>query len=218
MMTSPEVLKQDNTAVEKQNDKEYNFRALESKYNKALEQERQARLAAEKRVQEALEAQSNNNDSDEPYVDHKKFERTLSSFEKKIEDKIDKRAEERAQHLYSQNKQQEWIKSNSDFFDVLGHADKLAAHDPELAETILAMPDNFERQKLVYKSIKSIGLHKPKEKTPSIQDQIDSNYRGTSYQPTNIGSGAFTQTADFSPAGQKQAYEKLQELKARLQL
>jgi hypothetical protein len=96
------------------------------------------------------------------------------------------------------------------------HAEKFAQKDPELAETILNMPDSFERQKLVYKSIKALGVHKPEVQAPSIQDKIDANRRSPYYQPSGPGSAPYQSQGDFSPAGQKNAYAKMKELQNRL--
>lgn len=212
---------------QKTNDKEYNFRALENKAReferKAMEAERRA-LEAEKKAQEALQTRQQprhddeDDDDNEPYVDHKRLSKKLSSFERKMEEKIDKRAEEKAFMMVQKERQDSWLRSNSDFYDVMQHANKLAEQDPELAETILAMPEGFERQKLVYKNIKTLGLHKPKVAEPSIQQKIDANQKSPYYQPTGVGSAPYSQGGDFSPAGQKQAYSKLQELKSRLRI
>ncbi len=117
-----------------------------------------------------------------------------------------------------EERKQNWMKANPDFYEVLQHADKFAQKDPELAESILEMPEGFERQKLVYKNIKALGIHKPEIKSPSIQEKIDSNRKGPYYQPTGVGSAPYTSQGDFSSSGQKQAYEKMQELKNRLRI
>lgn len=203
------------------NDKEYNFRAQEAKYERMLAQERAAREEAERRAQE-IAARKNereeDEEADEPYVDHKRLNRTLSSFEKRMEEKIDKKAEEKARRLLEENKRDSWLKQNPDFYDVLQHAEKFAQRDPELAETILEMPEGFERQKLVYKTIKSMGIHKPEVKGPSVQEKVDANRRSPYYQPSGVGSAPYAAAGDFSPSGQKQAYAKMQELKSRLRL
>ena len=90
--------------------------------------------------------------------------------------------------------------------------------NPELAESILEMPEGFERQKLVYKNIKALGLHKPAEKQASIQDKIDANRRSPYYQPTGVSAGPYAGTGDFSKSGQKNAYDKMQQLKAQLRI
>lgn len=216
-MTAP-----DNQAQEqKPNDKELNFRKLEERYERALAQERAAREEAEKK---ALEAQSRklipveDEDDDEPYVDKRKLAKTISQFEQKMESRIEKKAEEMARSLINNERKENWIKNNADFYEVMQNAEKFAQHDPELAESILQMPEGFERQKLVYKNIKALGLHKPTERVPSIQEKIDSNRKSPYYQPTGVASAPYGMNGDFSKSGQKNAYDKMQDLKNRLRL
>lgn len=197
--------------------KEYNFRALEQK----LQREAEARQEAERKIAEYEERLSSNDDDDdlEPYVDHKKLQKKLTSFERDLKKSIQSEAKNVAHQMMSQNKQETWMKNNPDFYDVIKkHADQFAAYDPELAETILEMPDTFERQKLVYKNIKALKLHEPPKQEPSIQDKIDANRRSPYYQPSNVSSAPYSAQGDFSPAGRKQAYEKMKELQGRLRL
>src|SRR4030095_663125 len=212
---------QEQVQENKPTDKELNFRALEAKYRRELDQERQARADMERQLQEAqakkIQQSEDDDHSDDPYVDHKRLEKKFSSFERKMEEKIEKKAEESARMLLEQDRNQNWMKNNPDFYDVMQHAEKFAQRDPELAETILQMPEGFERQKLVYKNIKALGLHKPEEKKPSIQDTINSNRRSPYYQPSGIATAPYDGGGDFSQSGQKNAYAKMQELKNRLQ-
>jgi hypothetical protein len=209
-------------AVEqKPNDKEFNFRQLEAKYSKELEKERAYRAELEQKIQvftQHTQPANEEDDDSEPYVDNKKLNKKLTNFEKKLEEKIDKRAEEKARMLFENEKKSSWLESNSDFYDVLQHAEKFAQNNPILAETILKMPDGFERQKLVYANIKALGLHKPVTKESSIQEKVDANRRGPFYQPTGIANTPYSNVADFSEQGKKQAYEKMQEMKSRLRL
>lgn len=200
--------------------KELNFRALESKYERLLEKERQEKQELLKQFQESQSSktQEDSDDDSEPYVDKRKLTRELSSFEKKMDQKFDKKVEEKAKMLIQNEKKDNWLKNNSDFYDVLQHAENLYNTDPELAEAILEMPEGFERQKLVYKNIKALGLHKPKNPEPSIQQKIDANRKSPYYQPSGTGSAPYGYSSDYSPSGQKQAYDKLQELKSRLRL
>jgi hypothetical protein len=115
-------------------------------------------------------------------------------------------------------KQEMWLENNPDFYEVLGNAEKFAQRSPKLAETILRMPEGFERQKLVYQNIKELGLHKPETKAPSIQDKIDANKRSPYYQPSGVGTAPYASAGDFSAVGQKNAYDKMQELKSRLRM
>ncbi len=219
-MTSPET----NEVVEnKQNEKEFNFRQLEAKYQRQLDQERTARLEAEKKNQEMMAARQQpaeavEEDDSEPYVDHKRLNRTLSSFEKRMEDKIEKRAKEISKQEQAEERKSNWLKNNPDFYQVLQHAEKFAEKDPELAETILEMPEGFERQKLVYKNIKALGIHLPETKQNTIQDKINSNKQNLYYQPTGIANSPYQNAGDYSNAGKKQAYDKMKELQNRLRL
>lgn len=209
---------------QKPNDKELNFRALEARYQRELERERAARMEAERIAQEAAEKRAvpvvdDDEDDAEPYVDHKKLKKKLQRFEEHTTQKTKTEIERAVQMALAQERQQNWLKQNNDFIEVMQHAEKLNELDPELAETILEMPDNFERQKLVYKSIKNMGLHKPKDTKPTAQQNIDNNRKNVFYQPSGQAAPPYQQIGgDFSPDGQKRAYNKLQELKNKLRL
>lgn len=210
------------TIEQKPSDKEINFRKLEERYERQLSQERAAREEAERKALELAKKQQasheDDEDDDEPYVDKKRLAKKMSSFEQRLEEKIEKKAEEKARSLMQQERQQDWLRRNSDFYDVMQHAEKFANHDPELAESILLMPEGFERQKLVYKNIKALGLHQEKPKEPSVQEKIDANRRSPYYQPSGVGSAPYGHKGDFSQSGQKNAYDQMQSLKARLRL
>lgn len=223
-MTAPNQDAQANTAAQQNvpSDKELNFRTLEAKYRRELEQERNARIQAERMAEEAMSKRQSpaeeEDDDSEPYVDNKKLSKKLSSFEKKLDEKIDKRAEEKARSYVEKERRDAWLRNNPDFHEVLQHAEKFAQKDPELAETILEMPNTFERQKLVYKNIKALGLHKPEQKAPSIQETVDANRRSPYYQPSGMAAAPYSTAGDFSTSGQKQAYEKMQQLKKQLRI
>lgn len=212
----------------KPSDKELNFRLQEAKYEKilaqqnaALQQERQARERLEQQIREVREQQERQvdreEDSDEPYVPPKVLDRKLAALEKKLEEKYSKQVEHTAASMLDQRDQQYWLRNNPDFHEVMKHADRFAEANPELADTILAMPEGFERQKLVYHTIKKSGIHKPPEVAP-IQQKIDSNRKSLYYQPSNIGTAPYATAEDYSAKGQKSAYDKMQELKSRLRL
>jgi len=221
-MTAPIQDNQQNSmqTEQKPNDKELNFRALEQKYQRELEKERSARLEAEKLAQEASKRQVSHDDDDdsEPYVDRKRLSRTLEKNNQQIKQETQSEIQRAVQTALQEEKKSNWLKRNEDFYDVLQHAEKLAQTDPELAETILEMPEGFERQKLVYKNIKALGLHQPKKTEPSIQERVDANRRSPYYQPSGVGSSPYAQVGDFSQSGQKNAYDKMQELKSRLRI
>jgi hypothetical protein len=212
-------------AQQKPNDKEYNFRALEAKYERQLQEERQARAEAERQAREILTQRQVQNDDDdgdddEPYVDKRKLAKKLSSFEKRLDEKIDKKAEEKARAMVAQERRDSWIRSNPDFYDILQHAETFAKTDPELAETILQMPEGFERQKLVYKTIKSLGIHKPRVAESTVQQKVDSNRKSPYYQPSGIGTAPYNSVGaggkNYSDTEMQTAYKQLQDLKKRI--
>jgi hypothetical protein len=222
-MTDQNVANQAQPVQEnKPSDKELNFRQLEARYEKQLAQERAARLEAEKLAQESQQRKQVQQDDDEddsdPYIDKKRLNKTLTSFEKKMEEKMNRQAEEKAYNMLAQRDQEDYLRRNPDFYDVLKHAEKFAQQDPELAETILRMPEGFERQKLVYRNIKSLGLHNPPKKEASIQEKVDANRRSPYYQPSGQGTAPYASEGDFSEAGQKNAYTKMKELQKRLRI
>ena len=219
------VSTQENQAQnDKPSDKELNFRALEAKYQRQVEQERNARLEAEKKneeLQSYRQAQSKDDDDDvssEPYIDEKRLTKKMNKFGQATQTEINKAMEQAKYAAKEELKQEMWLDNNPDFYDTLQLAEKFAQEAPELAKTILRMPEGFERQKLVYQNIKQLGIDKPKVKESGIQDKIDANRRSPYYQPSGVGTSPYQSQSDFSPSGQKQAYAKMQELKARLSI
>lgn len=205
----------------KPTDKELNFRALESKFQRALDEKHQEIERLQRELESKSKAalqQEDDSDDDEPYVDHKKLNKTLNRFGQNTQSEIQK-AMEMAKHAAKEELKQElWLENNPDFYDVLQHAEKFAQKAPKLAETILRMPEGFERQKLVYQNIKELGINKPDQKQPSIQEKVDANKRSPYYQPSGIGTAPYSQAGDFSQSGQKNAYEQMQKLKAQLRI
>lgn len=217
-MTEPVEANTLNSQESTRNDKEYNFAQI----RKQLEQERQARLQAEDRANQleraSKEKPSSDDDDDEPYVDHKKLERKFANFEKSMELKIDQKAEQKARALLEEEKKNIFLRERNDFNQVMSPdtIQKFADKYPGLAENILKMPEGFERQKLVYENIKALGLDKPDQKPPSIQEKIDQNRKSPYYQPSGVGTAPYNNSGDYSPQGQKSAYDKMKELQQRM--
>jgi hypothetical protein len=207
-----------------QSAKEFNFTQL----RKQLDNERAARQQAEERAsrleRERQEFSKSHDDddapSDEPYVDHRALDKKFKKFEANLDQRIEKKAEEKARAMVQQERQTSYLKQKNDFNEIMQPEmmQKLIDKDPELAETILEMPEGFARQKLVYHAIKAIGLHKKEENKPSIQQVIEQNKRSPYYQPSGVSSAPYAAAGDFSESGQKNAYAKLQELKSKLRL
>lgn len=223
MSVNPQETQVQNQEPQKSNDKEYNFGQMRQQLEREKQEKVQLKEEVEKLKQIAQQQfvskdEEDDASDDEPYVDHRKLEKKLSNFEARMEKKIDQRAEEKAHKMMEQEKQRQWMKANPDFYDIMQHAQAFADRDPELAETILEMPEGFERNKLVYKNIKALGIHKPLETKSNIQDKIDQNRKSPYYQPSGVGAAPYAAAGDFSPTGQKSAFAKMQELKNRLRM
>lgn len=202
-------------------DKEMNFRALEARYQRQLEQERAGRLEAERIARELSDNKSKANDSDDdvedaPYVDHKRLSKTMNKFGQNTQSEIQKAMEIAKDRAKEELKQEFWLESNPDFHEVLEkHAEQFAQRAPKLADTILRMPNNFERQKLVYQNIKEFGLDKPAAKESTIQEKVDANRRSPFYQPSGVANAPYATQGDFSKSGKENAFKKMQELNKR---
>jgi hypothetical protein len=205
---------------QKPNDKEYNFRALEAR----LKEEQAARKEAEKRAQELerISQQKTQEDDDdsstEPYVDDRRLAKKLNKFGENTKKEFKSDLQSMRQSVKDEIKQEMWLEQNPDFYEVLQHAEKFAQKAPKLAETILRMPEGFERQKLVYENIKTLGIDRPEQKQPSVQEKIDANKRSPYYQPSGVAAAPYSTGGDFSQSGQKNAYAKMQELKSKLRI
>jgi heme oxygenase len=210
-MTAPEQVEQQPT------NKELNFRALEAKYQRELE-----RLNSEKeRLSQQLEERNKvqeEPESTDPYIDHKRLDKKFNQFSQSTQTEIQKAMAMAKEAAKDELKQEMFLDNNPDFYDVLKNVEKFAQKVPKLAETILKMPEGFERQKLVYQSIKELGLDKPEVKQQSIQEKVDANKRSPYYQPSGVGTAPYAQGGDFSPTGQKAAHAKMKELQARLRI
>ena len=200
--------------------KELNFRKQEAMYVRQLEQERQEKEKLKQELEAARRIpQTNDEDDDtEPYVDTKRLNKKLSSFGQNTQSEIQKAMEQAKRSAKEELKQEIWLENNPDFYDVLQKADEFAQRAPKLAENILKMPDNFDRQRLVYQTMKEMGIDKPPQKQSTVQDKIDANKRSPYYQPSGTNAAPYAAVGDFSPAGQKGAYEKMQQLKAQLRI
>ncbi len=217
--TIPETSK---TEQPKQNDKEFNFRAQEAKYERMLAQERAEKERMARELEESRQVRSNKNEDEddaEPYVDNKRLERKLEKFGKSTKSDIQQGMEEAKRQAKEELKREIWLDNNPDFYDIVQkHAEKFFEKAPHLAETILKMPEGFDRQKLVYHNIKTLGIDQPEPKKSSIQEKVDANRRSPYYKPSGEASPPHALTGDFSDAGKKQAYEQMKKLQTNLRL
>lgn len=213
---SQDTQTQDQTKI----DKDENLVRLRkhAEHQQYLREQAEARAAELERKLQSVPQNDDDDNDDEPYVDKRKLKKELSKFEQNTKQITQSEVQRQVQQALAEERRQNWLKNNADFYEVMKNAEKFAERDPELAETILEMPDTFERQKLVYKNIKALGLHQKEQPKPSIQETIEKNKRSPYYQPSNVGTAPYASNGDFSSAGQKNAYAKMQELKQRLRL
>jgi len=204
------------------NDKEYNFAQIRQQLEREKQEKALLKEEVEKLKQVAQERLAPKDDDDvednEPYVDHKRLKKELTKVARQTATETDNRINNAVNRALAEERQKQWMKNNPDFYEVMQHAQTFADRDPELAESILEMPEGFERQKLVYKNIKALGIHKPPEQKSTVQDKIDQNKRSPYYQPSGVASAPYATSGDFTPAGKENAYKKMQELKNRLRI
>lgn len=207
------------------NEKEINFRKQEEMYKRQLEQEKQARLAAEERATKAEQARAktptddDDDASDDPYVDHKVLTKKLAKFEKNMDGRIEEKAKEMAGKMLEQRDKEEYFGQHADFNEVMSpeNLQKFYEKHTTLAKNLARLPDGFDKQKLVYENMKALKVGQKEEKS-DIQEKIDQNRRGGFYQPSGMGSPPHSAQSDFSPAGQKAAFEKVKALRNNLRI
>ncbi len=205
-------------------DKEANFKKQTEYYEKLLQEERQKRAQAEAEVQKRHQAANSEDEEEdsEPYIDRRRLKKEFNQFETRTKQTTQSDIQRAVSEALEKERQQNWLDNNSDFYEVMQHAEALAQKAPNTAKTILNLPDGFERQKLVYNAIKELGINKKEEPKTSIQDEIRNNKKGVYYNPSGVGSapyqGYVTGGKDYSPAEGQSAYQKMQELKNKLRL
>lgn len=204
------------------NSKEMNFRALEAKYRRELEEERRAREEAERKYQESQNRYVNyedDDDDDDGYVDAKKFKKlkkelqqNTSQYAKKTEAEIERKVREELEKKEIKN----WFESHKDYEEVVSteNCQYLIENHPQLARIIESLPQGFQKQQLAYETLKNLAS-KSKEKE-DVQNQIYKNQHGAHYHPSGHGTMPYSKNVDFSQTGQKKAYEKMMEMKRRM--
>jgi hypothetical protein len=213
---------------QKTNDKEYNFAQL----RKQAEAERLARIQAEERaaqlerqIKTKPSAEDDEDDEDsEPYVDRRKLKKELSRFGEHTKQQTQVEIQKAVQQALDEERRSNYLKNNSDFNQVMSGdvIQKFADRHPDLAENILKMPDGFERQKLVYTTIKALGVDKPDAKPQSIQEKIEANRKNPYYQPSQMGTAPYgthqVSGRNVSPQEGQKLYEQMKQLKENLRL
>lgn len=210
------------------NDKELNFRKQEEIFKKQLDEqsrmfnEEKERLRKEmedlRKSQQSSMKQEDEEDDNYDYVDRRQLKKTLSSFQQNIQKEIEEKAEIKARQLIEKEKINDYLKKNPDFSLTMNDQNviaKFAEENPLIAETLVNMPESFERQKLIFETIKALKKTSEPVKGFSAQQRINNNMHGSYYQPSGISNEPSPLGGDFSEAGMKAAYAKVKELQSR---
>lgn len=205
--------------------KEINFESLRKQLNEtraenAQFREKINRLEKEKPAPRLPYKDDEDEESDEPYVDHKSLKKKMNRLEADIDKKIEIKAVEKARELIAQEKREDYLKQNPNYEKTMTPEllQKFAEKHPGMAQALVKMPEGFERNQLIYEAIKSTGVDKPDVAESTIQQKIDQNKKSPYYIPSGMGTAPYNGQGDFSEAGKKNAYDKLKELKSRLRL
>ncbi len=163
--------------------------------------------------------QNDDDDDDEPYVNKKNLEKKLNRFGDQTKQQTKQEVEFAVKQAIAEEKKNSWLAKNTDFYEVINkHAPKFVEQYSQVATGLSKIPDEFERQKAAYESIKELGLDKPEKKQSSLQDTINANQRSPYYQPSGVGTAPYANGADYSTSGQKNAYNKMKELQSKLRM
>lgn len=213
---------------ESPSDKELNFRRLEA----AREADRDARVRAElenqmlKREIEEIKVLLQPKEKDpldevEDYVDPARLKAKLSIERTALE----RKAKEIAKNTYQEIKKEEEEKEKKnyiarlkrdypDYESVMNESTLMTLEqiDPIFLETVLSIPDDYERRAKTYKKIKS--LPKPEEKV-SIQDKVAENQQNPYYMPSGSGNPSAVEFDIRSKSARESAYAKLKAAQKR---
>lgn len=195
---------------------------------KQLEAERAEKAQMAARMAElekmaSIRSKSHDDDDDmgdEPYIDPKTFKKKMATERETIKKEAKEELKQEMRQILEDEKRVTYLKQNADFDHIMSPeiVQRFAEKHPGMAEAILRMPDGFERQRLVYEAIKTTGAHQKEMPKSSIQETVDKNRKNPYYMPSGVGTAPYASSGDFSPSGQKNAYEKLQQLKNNLRL
>lgn len=225
-MTNPVETKVQPAAAPADNSKEINFKKQTEYYEGVLQEERRKRLELEQAIKSMAPKQKEEpeeEEDDEPYVDRKKLDKTLNKFANKSREETKSEIQRAVNEALNNERQNSWLKTHPDFYEVMQHAQAFADKNPDLAEDYLDLEAaDFKKQKMVYNNIKAMGIHKKEEPKPSIQDQIKDNKKGYFYAPSGIGSPPFQPFIaggkEYSQEEQKAAFHRMRQLQEKLRV
>jgi hypothetical protein len=203
--------------------KEFNFRKLEA----AREADREARIRAEmqaeqmrnelREIKEMLQPKEQDPlDGVEDFVDpvrlKAKLEKERTRFTREAKEIAERTYEERKQKDEKANFFQRLRGQFSDYDEVMNETNlaHLQEEDPVFLDTVVKVPDEYERRLDTYKKIKSMQAKKPKlEERASIKEKVEENMRNPYFIQPSSGNPSAVEFDIRSKSARDQAYQKL---------
>lgn len=170
--------------------------------------------------------QDDSEDDNEPYIDKKRLAKEMGNLKSSLAVEIDQKAEEKARTLMAEERKKDFFKNNKDFHEIMQQEEiqKFISEQPGLAEDLETLPDNFERQKVVYRMIKTLKDLKttqpvaPSQPKSPLAAAFESRKASMAYQPGGSSGGPFQSMGDFSQGGMKNAYDRFKSLQKTVHL
>lgn len=173
-------------------EKQRNFAEL----RRIAETERAERIRLQEEINQLrmnVKPADDDEDDSEPYVDNKKFKKKLTQFEQNLGRQTSDIVKHEVEKALREERKQSWFKTNNDFHKVMTPEilNKFEDQYGDEAKSILTHPDEFERQRLAYYSIKAKGLDRPEIKQLSAQELAEKNRKTPYYQPSGVSSSPY---------------------------
>lgn len=213
--------------VKASSDKELNFRKLEEARLREREEKMRLEMQNEtlqnelKEIKEYLKPKERDpfediDDYIEPEVKKAlvdKFNRFGSSFERKAEEIAEKKYQEIQRQKEEAEKKNFLPKLQNEFNDfdqVMTEQNimEIGEKDPTFLQTVLMVPDEYEKRKFLYQRIKANKSNAEPEKT--VQDRVRQNQKNPYHVPSSASPTSDAIDFDLdSPGARESAYQKL---------
>ena len=185
----------------KATDKELNFRKLEAKFEKENEQIRKENEELRKQLEElnTRVASSDDDDDDDPYIDKKKLQKWDQQKSKEYQQQM----KQTVQQALEEERQQNWMKQHSDFYEIMQHADKFAEKDSNLPKQSYVCLRDLKDRSSSTKRLKCWALIRLKRikrwKTRSIIEKATTISQAAFLQDLTAKAPAFQETSKKRP-------------------
>ncbi|MDE1970969.1 MAG: hypothetical protein KGI50_05335 [Patescibacteria group bacterium] len=198
-----------------------NFAAIRRKMeetDRRYSEEKQKRMELEKQMEDIRKRFYGNDDDDsDEFVEKKYIRNEFSRVEKDINNI--KQETKRLEEERMKREQDLWMHSHPDFEEVLKSANDFEKDNQEVANSLLNIPEGFERYKSAYNMIKLYKEAKNKPAAPTMQDHINNNRRPMYYAPSGMATPPSQQfKGSYTKEEMKSAHEAMLALKNEMRL